>query len=470
MRDIMKRIFVLIIAAITLLGADMAVAQSRTSYFMEGSPYRNDLNPALAPTRGFVALPGFSGIGLNATTNFMSVDNFLYQKDGQLVTALHGSVSSEEFFNKLPNLGKATLDFKTNIFSVGFYAKKMYWTFGINADVSGDMAMSMDMFKAIKTLGNGTFDLGATAIDMNAYMDAYLGTSFRVHDNVNIGIKAKFLVGIANLEANFSELAANVTPDEVNATLHGSWRANGVFIDKAPVKAGNSLPISDILRYDPSYILSTLNNFGAAIDLGAEVRLLDNHLKISAAVTDLGFIKWSGDGHIAGTAEGNFLFNGMNLEAEELAIDSDFDMLVSDAVENKGYISMLNFSLNAGVEYNILNNHIAFGLMSHTKFCKTMTYSELIASVNFRATNWLTATFSHTFLNGNRPGVLGFALNIHPRVINIFVGADFIDTRYVKGPTVGGMNTLLGRYQQSLNLYAGITFNFARPKFMRGKK
>lgn len=453
-----------------LVGLRGASAQSRTSYFMEGSYFRNDLNPALVPTRGYVALPVMSGLGLNATNNFLSIDNFVYQRDGELVTALHSSVTADEFLNKLPAQGKLTTDVKTNLFSVGFYVKKSFWNFGVNANVSADAAMSMDVFKAMKTLGNGVYDLGNTAIEANAYMDAFLGTSFRVHRNVNVGIKAKFLVGVATLDGQFSKLQANVTPEAVDAQMQGTWRANGIFIDNSQVKAGSELPLSEVMRTDLSYMLNNLYNFGFAIDLGTEVRLLGDHLKISAAVTDLGFIKWGGKTQISGTLDGEFNFAGMNLETSEMDTSGDFNLMVDDGATSEGYTTMLNFSVNAGVEYNILKNRIAFGLLSHTKFCGSMVYSELTASVNFRPLNWISATFSHTFLNNNRVGVLGFALNIHPRVLNIYAGLDFIDTSWVKGPTIGGVQPPLPRYQKSLNAYVGLGFNFGRPKFMRAEK
>ena len=90
--------------------------------------------------------------------------------------------------------------------------------------------------------------------------------------------------------------------------------------------------------------------------------------------------------------------------------------------------------------------------------------------MNFRPTNWLSATFSHTFMNKNRPGIFGFVLNIHPRVINIYAGLDFIGTRWVNGPTIGGTQIPLPRYMKSMNAYVGVGFNFTRPKFMREVK
>jgi hypothetical protein len=435
---------------------------------MEGSYFRNDLNPALAPTRGYLALPGMSGIGLNVSSNFLSVDNFLYKRDGQTVTALHGSVSADEFLGKLPKLGKLAVDTKVNILGVGFYAKKMFWTFGLNADVSADMSLSTDLFKALKRLGNGRFDLGNTALRANAYLDAYIGTSFRVHRNVNIGIKAKFLVGIATLDAQFSQLSADVSSDVVNATMRGAWHANGILFDNSQVKAGEQLPFDKLfVLNDINYWLNNAKNFGVAFDVGAEVRLLNDHLKISAAVTDLGFIKWTPNNYVAGELSGDFNFKGVNFETSEADIESNFEMLATSADAKAKHETMLNVSLNAGVEYNILRNHIAFGLLSHTKFCNTMIYTELTASANFRPTNWISATVSHTFLNSNRLGVFGAALNFHPAGINIYVGLDYFDPNLVVGPKAGKTQIYLPRYQKSFNVYAGVGFNFGRPRFIK---
>ena len=47
------------------------------------------------------------------------------------------------------------------------------------------------------------------------------------------------------------------------------------------------------------------------------------------------------------------------------------------------------------------------------------------------------------------------------------IGADYIDPNLVVGPTIAGMQTLMFRYGQSLNLYAGVALSFGRPKYMR---
>lgn len=475
----MKKIIFLVVA-IAMMCADFASAQSRTSYFMEGSYFRTDMNPALAPTRGYLAVPGISGVGQSFTSNFASIDNFIYQKNGELVTALHSSVSPDEFLGRLPEVGKIQENLDVNILSVGLYKRKTFWNFGVGFHANSNIAISKDLFSAIKTLGNNNFDLSSTALNANAYLDAFVGVSFPIGKFVNIGIRGKFLVGLLDVDAQFDQLSANVGTESVTGTLRGQWRGNGILLENKYITPDGGLEYPDDV--DPNslnYLLGNVKSYGAAIDLGAEVRLLGDHLRLSAAVLDLGFIKWAPETHVGGKVKGDFSYEGFDIETREPIINGDINKDLLGLPSYDGYTTRLTCAVNVGVEYNILDNHIAFGLLSHNEFSNVLTYSELTASVNFRATNWLTATFSHTFLNGNKPGIFGAALNIHPAAINLFIGADFIDTRLVKYtrdmPDKGlsfplNMNTLyLPRYAKSINVYFGLGFNFGRPKYLRVK-
>jgi hypothetical protein len=97
--------------------------------------------------------------------------------------------------------------------------------------------------------------------------------------------------------------------------------------------------------------------------------------------------------------------------------------------------------------------------------------TELTTSFNVRPTNWMTFTASHTFLNGNTPGIFGAAINIHPRAINIFIGMDYISSKKndVEGFTPTTMSEIDGWISPkatSYNFYVGVGFNFGRPDFL----
>lgn len=455
----MKKIIYILVFVAGMFMSEHATAQLRTSYFMEGSYFRTDLNPALAPTRGYLSLPFIGGIGLNMPNNFLSVDNFVYKKGDELVTALHGSVSSDEFLGRLPEVCRLGMNLNAQIFGVGFHVKRMYWNFGVKLRSTSDITLSRDVFKVLKTFGNGVYDLGKSGINSNSYLEAYLGTSIPIGKHVNVGVRLKALVGLLNISTDIEKMQATVGSESINAQLKGVIRANTFVIDRSKVTPGEFN--MDFLTTDLNYMINNIKSLGLAVDLGAEVRLLDDHLKISAAVTDLGFIKWQANTTYQAEASANFEFKGMNLTTGEADLVTDFSVSNTQPVDN-GYTTMVNASLNVGVEYNFLRNHFAVGLLSHTEFYNTSASSELTASFNIRATNWLSATLSHTFLSRNKLGVLGFALNIHPSVINIFLGVDYVGLK-------------MGRYgsipvpisQKSINLYAGVGFNFGRPKYVR---
>lgn len=456
----MKKI-VAIVAFVALLFVEGASAQSNTSYFMEGSYFRTELNPALAPTRGYLALPGMSGVGLNVENNFLSVDNFFYKRDNQVVTALNGQVSADEFLGKLPELGKIDINANVNILGVGFYAKRMFWNFGLNLRSQSDIALSKDLFTALKTFGNGTYDLTQTSLSSNNYLELYLGSSFPVCKFVNVGVRAKFLVGLMNATATFDELYADIQPEAVQARLRGTMRLSSPLINAAAVVPGSELTTDMITA---AGVMGRIKSFGAAIDLGTEIRLLDDHLRISAAVTDLGFIKWSNTGAAAGNITADAYFDGINFSnSDDEVFAGEFNATMGATPES--YTTMLRCALNVGVEYAILRNRISFGLLSHTEFCNTMKYTELTASVNLRPLNWLSATVSHTFLNHNKLGVLGFALNLHPPGFNLFVGADYIGMNWVRYESIPVPYDM-----KSVNVYAGIGFNFGRPKHLKTEK
>ena len=154
----MKRCIILIIATFGICSA--ASAQLKTSYFMEGSYFRTDLNPALAPTRGYFSMPALGGIKVSMQSNFLSVDNFLYKNNGQVVTFMHNSVDADTFLKRIPNVNK--MDFGTDVQLVGFGAynrkKTLFWNTGLNLRVQAEMTLPKELFSILKSMDSGVYD------------------------------------------------------------------------------------------------------------------------------------------------------------------------------------------------------------------------------------------------------------------------------------------------------------------------
>ena len=447
----MKKIIITLAVSLFALSAS---AQLRTAYFMDGSYLRTDMNPALIPDRGYFTLPVIGGFDLGLNNNFLSVDNFIYSRDGQTVTALDSRVQLSEFTDKLPE--KAKLDFNTqiNLLSAGFSTRKIFWNFGANLRMNVDMTTDKTLFYAVKNIGNGNYNLSTVGVEANAYGEVYVGACMPIFDWLRVGARAKGLIGLANLNCTLSNGYFSVGQTEIAASLRGDIRSAGLM-SNSDYTVGAQGEIGDMLATSPQ--MNNMRNGGFAVDLGAEARLLMDRLRVSIGITDLGFISWSEEAASAGTVGFDLKYRGIDLNAGELYLDKSSNVATTAPV---GYTRRLNTTLNIGAEYNILNDWIAFGVLSHTEFRQLYVLSELTLSANFRIGDHFTTTLSHTLCGRNRAGIFGFALNVHTAGLNLFLGTDYIDTTYV---LAGDM--VAPKYQKSLNYYFGLGFNLGQNKF-----
>ena len=456
---------IIVIIAAILGGIATSSAQMRTSYFMEGSYFRTDMNAALAPTRGYIKVPFAGGLGVNFGNNYFSVNNLFYKRDGGIYSFMSNNVSADEFLGRLENKGKLSMNLNTSIVGFGAHTKKLFWSVGVNLRSNTEITLSKDMFAALKNLSNGVYNLGDTHISNREYIEAAIGVAIPIKEFMTFGFRVKGLVGMADLSMKMDKMYLDINENIVKAEMLGGIQANlPVLRSDYPAGAiGENLAIEDLIYENPLEGLAAFKNWGLGVDLGFEFRLLDDHLKISVGANDLGFIKWGGHNTVNAEGKANFSYEGFDLTTSEAKLGSGFE---ANMVASKGcYTTRLSGSLNGGIEYNFLNNWIALGVLSHTEFCQNFTRTELTASVNFRIGRWLSTSVSHTFLNGNQPGVLGWALNLHPPGFNLFLGADFIDTRFAVY-TMDNLTIPVPQMMTSANVYIGVGFNLGKAKYM----
>jgi len=453
---------IIIVIAAVMCGVTTASAQMRTAYFMEGSYFRTDMNAALAPTRGYIKIPVVGGLGVDFGNNYLSVNNLLYQRNGGIYTFMHSSVSADEFLGKLGNKGKLSANVRTTLLGFGAHTDKLFWNFDINLRSNTEVTLSKDMFVALKNLSNGYYNLGDTHISNREYVEAALGFAIPLKDFMTFGFRVKGLVGLADVSMQADKMYLDINENSVRAELLGGIRGNSPMF-RHGYNVGDPFSVDGVLQRDMMQALKGIKSWGLGADLGFEFRFLEDRLKVSIAANDIGFIRWHGPSTVNAQGNANFTYDGFNLSTGEANLGYGFEATM--AQPEGAYTTRLTCSLNAGIEYNILKNWIAFGLLSHTEFCQNFTRSELTASVNFRIGRWLSTSFSHTFLNGNQPGVLGWALNIHPTGFNLFLGADFIDTRFAVYNTAN-RSIPIPKMMTSANVYVGVGFNLGKAKYM----
>ena len=111
-------------AALTLAVAIPASAQElRSSYFMETSNFRHQMNPALLDAPYFSTLFGQINVG---TTGNIGAKNFIYELNGnpnyKYTTFMNPCVSANQFLGDLHDKNRADVYLNWNLLSVGFKA------------------------------------------------------------------------------------------------------------------------------------------------------------------------------------------------------------------------------------------------------------------------------------------------------------------------------------------------------------
>ena len=115
----------------------------RTSYFMEGTHYRQQLNPALMPTKGYFNLPVVGA--LNVTANSTSLG---YQDIIDIIDNGNDFYKSSDFMGRLKDNNNLNVNFNTEILSAGWYKGQNFWTVnvGLRMDIGAKITKSMFSF------------------------------------------------------------------------------------------------------------------------------------------------------------------------------------------------------------------------------------------------------------------------------------------------------------------------------------
>lgn len=428
------RLYTVFVAAAAFM--QLPAQNPHVSYFMENMPTRHELNPALTPEFGYVAIPVLSGLHMGLNSN-VGLNDFLFSRNGELVTGLNSQISAADFLGGLKDKNYMEMNLKLNVLSFGFKKWGGYNTFSVNVRSNTGVNLPYELFEFAKV---GQVDGAPTSYDINGirisstnFVELAIGHSRQITDRLRAGAKFKYLAGVAKADMEVEQMNVYMSEDKWSVSDRGQMFTTGF----ADIRYKENGEIDD---FDFGEIGVAGN--GIAFDLGASYELLDN-LTLSASLTDIGFLAWKGSNAVIDPSE--FEFDGFHhLGAEddpttgESALDKETDQLEEDLKELVRFRNeadatkqqSLTTTLNVGGEYSILNDKISFGLLSSTRFGGPKTWTELMASANFRPASWFNATVSGS--TSNLGHALGAALNFSPRGFNFFLGADYIPLKYAK--------------------------------------
>jgi hypothetical protein len=441
---------------ITLLAGiffNSSAQNSQVLYYMN-LPQNHMLNPALRPSSSvYIGLPVVSGINMNFNNNFVNFSDVFLKGVVQdsIVTFLHPDYNTSEFLAKVKNKNSFEQEDLIQLFGLGFsVGKDMYFFLDINERIDGNIVIPGDLFK-LALEGNEQFvgnkiDLSSLRGDVKYYREVGLGFSRNFTDKLRLGIKAKVLFGIAAVSIDNNSLGITVNGDYTH-TLDADLMVN--FSAPLNVVLDSVNHIKDIefdsTRFDGSskiidYLLETQN---LGLDIGAEYSFSDK-LKISASITDLGYIRWKKD--ITNLkAERQFLFSGVNL-LDVYNGTTTFDSLGNDLLDslknafsptktNSPFTTYLPLGVSLGASYN-LTKSISIGLLSYTRFIGKQVREAVTLSANFNIGSAFSTTFAYTAMN-HRYDNLGFGLAFRPGWAQFYFLADRIPITWNKIITDG---------------------------------
>ncbi|MFH0841346.1 MAG: DUF5723 family protein [Bacteroidota bacterium] len=435
----LKYIMIILLAAVMY---DSSAQNSQVLYHMN-LPQRHMLNPALRPTNSvYIGLPVLSGINLNINNNFFNFSDLLLQSGDSLITVLHPDFPIEDFIAKIKDVNAIEPQVLVQLFGLGFNAgKDLYIFLDINERVEANIALPGDLLR-LALQGNEPFigskvDLSSLRTNVMVYHEAGIGFSKNITNNLRIGVKGKLLMGMAAVSTDVRSFGITVNDDyshifdadmtvNLSAPISVDLDTDG-YIDNF---------VFDDTRFDDraeiiKYALST-ENLGVGLDAGAEYTFGDR-FRVSAAITDLGMIRWKRDVTNLNT-ESSFNFTGIDLmDMYNREIDPDslaaelLDSLMnsfSATSDETPFTTYLPFNLTAGASFNLTKN-FSLGVLSHTRFIGKQIKEALTLSANINLGNALSTTLAYTAAN-HRYDNLGFGLAVRGGCFQIYFMADRI--------------------------------------------
>lgn len=443
----MKITYKHLLSAVLLMTGTAAMAQNLNSaYFTDDYKFRHDMNPAFENEQSYFTIPVLGNINVNLQGNFgykdVVMDNPLYGQPGQkkMTTFMNPYISNGDAldgFSKGRN--RVVGDVGITILSAGFKAFGGYNTIELSSKSSFGVSLPYELFEFAKNTGNQTYDIGDISVRARSYAELAFGHSHKINDKLRIGAKLKFLFGVANGDMILEDMKADLAGADkwiISGRANAQVSMKG-FTYKTKTKNYNQESKGSYDKIDDVDVDGAgVGGFGMGLDLGAVYKLNDN-LKLSAAILDLGFISWSNNMKAVNRAE-SFEFSGFKdrevTSASGATIDDDIDKYgdqiadfinLKDVGDQGGRTTALASTINLGAEYTLPSyDKMSFGFLSSTRINGKYSWSEGRLSANWKPLKWLDGGIN--FAVSSFAASMGYVLNIHPKGYNFFIGMDHI--------------------------------------------
>ncbi|MBQ4524837.1 MAG: hypothetical protein IJA00_02015 [Bacteroidaceae bacterium] len=428
--------FKYIAAALVIVSSALNVGAqtAKSSYFMDGAFHNTQINPAMKAERNFISFPVLGNMGVSANGN-VGLSNFLHpQGDNELVTFMHKSVSADDFLGDLPSTTKIGMNFDMTLFALGFKGFGGYNTLNLTLRSQMGINLPKGMFEFMKRgFSKNQYSFSDLNVNSMNYAAITIGHSREIIDNLRVGVNLKYLIGLGY---------ANFNVDKMNLTMQDDvWMAESyatgslATIGEARWELDENGQIDDFDMQFNSPMAS-----GWAVDLGATYDFKDlvDGLKVSASVTDLGFINWK---HMikAYTKDAQVRFEGfkeIDIDDFETSVEDQLDEIKDDAEEMmelygsqqaESKRTNLAATMYLGAEYEMpFYKPLSVGILYTNRFSDVNGMYDFRGFLTVSPLKWFEASVNYgvsTYGSG-----FGWMLNFHPVGFSMFLGSDFMIT------------------------------------------
>ena len=440
MHPVIKKVFLLFPVLLCVTGL---MGQSfRSAYFLENSPYRHQMNPAFMASKNYVGVPFLSAINVSARGN-VGLRDFLYKFDdptGQydLTTFMSPTVSKNEFLSNLHPNNTAALNLDLTFLSFGFEDWGGFNTVDLSWRSDAQGKLPYELFEFMKAGSESTdgadYHIRGLRMRTNHYFELAFGHARKLNKKLTTGVSLKVLLGAGNLDATIDRMDISMAQDQWVVTANGEVNiaVAGAGFETSRDEKGDEI---EKLHVDHT----GLNGWGLAIDLGATYQLRSN-LSVSAAITQLGFIRWKNRLH-GKTLNNTSVFDGFDdvvvdpddpqhpksARQQMDALAEDLKELVSfyDQEKAGGWTSMPAATIYAGANYRLpFEERLWAGLLTTTEINGPFSWFETRLSANAEPLSWMS--FSVSYGLSTLASSFGWAINFHPKYLNFFIGTDHL--------------------------------------------
>jgi hypothetical protein len=475
MKKMIRKIKYILILLPAVMFYNSAAQNSQVLYYMN-LPQNHFLNPALRPSNSiYIGLPGISGINLNVNNNFFNFSDIFSKSGDSVISIFHPDYNVEEFITKIKDLNAIEPQVLIQTFGLGFsVGTDLYISFDVNERVNGNVALPGDLLR-LGFEGNEQFvgqkiDLSSFRSDAMYYREAGLGFSKNFTNKLRLGIRGKLLFGITSVVLDNRSLGITVGDDythtfDADLMVNISAPVDIYLDDKNNI---DSISLDDSGFDDGRWILNYLGrpgNIGLGLDIGAEFAVTEK-FRLSASVTDLGYIKWKRDVKNL-KAESQFKFSGVDLldvYEGKMTFDSLAQELL-DSLRNSFFVTdtqtpfttNLPFGVTVGASYN-LTKSFSVGVLSYTKIIGDQFKEALTLSANLNLGNAFSTSIAYTAAN-YRYDNLGLGLAFRPGFFQFYALADRIPVTWNR-ILYEGKNIVLPESWNTMHLRFGMNLVF----------